>query len=119
MQSAKSRTESRRTSGRSKNDEPVKLPSIYGDKTGGSVNESNDEMDDKVGKEEEPKVEELNDYGKLVKAIEGTAHVFQGEWGKRTVDMGYDIFSCIWICICFSMIFQLLYYLVVVRFADL
>ena len=47
------------------------------------MNESNDEKDDEVDKEEEmkkePKVKELNDYGKLVKAIEGTAHIFQEE----------------------------------------
>ena len=64
FQSAKSRTESRKTSARSKDEELLKLPPINGDN-----NEENEENG--ADQREEPKVEELDDYGKLLKAIEG------------------------------------------------
>jgi hypothetical protein len=73
FQSAKSRTESRRASAKSKDEEPLKLPPIHGEQTGGSADENNDEKDEEM--EEEPKVEELDDYGKLVKAIEGKVYI--------------------------------------------
>lgn len=44
------------------------------------MNESNGETDDEEkGMKEEPKVGELDDYGKLVKAIEGRIHMFEKE----------------------------------------
>jgi hypothetical protein len=63
VQSAKSRAESRKSTARSKKDEePLKLPPINGDQNGASA-------------EEEMEVEELDDYGKLVKAIEGNGYI--------------------------------------------
>jgi hypothetical protein len=70
VQSAKSRAESRRSTAKSKKDEePLKLPPINGDQNGASAEE---EME--VDKEE-PKLEELDDYEKLVKAIEGNGYI--------------------------------------------
>ncbi|CAB3986629.1 annexin A6-like [Paramuricea clavata] len=88
--SAKSRTESRRASAKSKDEEPLKLPPIHGEQTGGSADENNDEKDEEM--EEEPKVEELDDYGKLVKAIEEGDNatvldiIAQNSWDKKNLD---------------------------------
>ena len=77
FKSAKSRMESRKSSAKSKDEELLKLPPINGgNPSGGSVDGDKDQEDEEMDiDKEEPKVEELDDYGKLVKAIKGKLYV--------------------------------------------